>query len=291
MNQVSKIQHPVWSSQSAARIDSHQHFWKYNPTRDSWITDEMQVIQKDFYPRDLASILSRNNFNGCVAVQADQSEDETNFLLELTNQHSFIKGVVGWVDLRDELVEERLFHFTHNTKLKGIRHILQAEPKGFMTQKEFLRGIKTLYKFNLTYDILIKEHQLEETLWFINQFPNQKFVIDHIAKPNIVKNDRTLWKKYMATVASFPNVYCKLSGMVTEADWKKWKHADFVPYLDNVFSFFGINRVMYGSDWPVCLVAGTYEEQLGIVEHYLGSFSDSEKQLVMGENAIRFYNL
>lgn len=275
----------------ASRIDSHQHFWKYNPVRDSWITEDMRAIQKDFYPEDLAPILKKNNFDGCVAVQADQSEDETNFLLDLANQHSFIKGVVGWVDLRSELVEERLFHFNQQTKLKGIRHIVQAEPNGFMTQKEFLRGIKTLKKFNLTYDILIKEHQLEETGWFVNQIPDQKFVIDHIAKPSIGKNDRIFWEKNMAIIAAYPNVFCKLSGMVTEANWKNWKYTDFEPYLDKIFSCFGINRVMYGSDWPVCLVAGSYQRQIGIIEQYITTFSASEKQLVMGENTARFYNL
>jgi L-fuconolactonase len=285
MIQVSSIQNP------ASRIDSHQHFWKYNPARDSWITDDMQVIQKDFYPDDFATILAENNINGCVAVQADQSEEETNFLLDLANQHAFIKGVVGWIDLRSESVEERLLDFSQHANLKGVRHIVQAEPSGFMKQKEFLRGIKSLQKFNLTYDILIKEHQLEEACWFVNQFPDQKFVIDHIAKPNIGKNDKIQWIKYIGSIATFPNVFCKLSGMVTEADWKNWKYADFTPYLDTVFSSFGINRVMYGSDWPVCLVAGSYKQQLGIIEQHIASFSDSEKQLVMGENATRFYNL
>jgi L-fuconolactonase len=285
MNQVSRIQN------LASRIDSHKHFWKYNPVRDSWITGDMSVIQKDFHPNDLAPILIENNFDGCVAVQADQSEDETNFLLNLSVEHVFIKGVVGWVDLRSELVEDRLLHFSQHTKLKGIRHIVQAEPKGFMAQKEFLRGIKTLKKFNLPYDILIKEHQLEETVGFMKKFPDQQFVIDHIAKPTITKNDRTFWEKNMSALATFPNVFCKLSGMVTEADWKNWKHTDFVPYLDTVLSCFGINRVMYGSDWPVCLVAGSYKQQLGILEQYITTFSESEKQLVMGENAIRFYNL
>jgi L-fuconolactonase len=285
MNPESRIQRQV------ARIDSHQHFWKYNPTRDSWITDDMQVIQKDFYPEDLAPILTENNFDGCIAIQADQSEEETNFLLDLSAQYSFIKGVVGWIDLRSELVEERLLHFSKHAKLKGIRHIVQVEKDGFMMQKEFLRGIKTLKKFNLSYDILIKEHQLKETVGFVNQFPDQKFVIDHIAKPNITKNDRTFWEKNMRALATFPNVLCKLSGMVTEADWKNWKYTDFTPYLDIVFSSFGADRVMYGSDWPVCLVAGSYKEQLGIIEQYIALFPNSEKQLVMGENAIRFYNL
>ncbi len=283
---------PETSSQKlASRIDSHQHFWKYNPKRDAWITEEMKVIQRDFFPDDLAPLLKENNIDGCMAVQADQSEYETNFLLDLANQHTFIKGVVGWVELRSAFVDDRLYHYSKQTKLKGIRHIVQAEPKGFLMQKEFLRGIKALKKYNFTYDILIKEHQLEETLWFVNQFPDQKFVIDHIAKPRIGKEGRTTWEKNLAAIASFENVYCKLSGMVTEADWIHWKPADFTPYLDAVLSCFGKNRVMYGSDWPVCNVAGLYKDQLGIIEHYITRFSDSEKHLIMGENAIRFYNL
>ncbi len=283
---------PETSSQKlVSRIDSHQHFWKYNPIRDSWITADMKVIQRDFFPDDLAPLLKENKFDGCIAVQTDQSEDETNFLLDLTNQHTFIKGVVGWVDLRSAFVDDRLHHYSKQTKLKGIRHVVQAEPSGFMMQKEFLRGIKALKKCNFTYDILIKEHQLEETIWFVNQFPDQKFVIDHIAKPRIGKEGRTIWEKNLAAIASFENVYCKLSGMVTEADWMHYKPADFTPYLDAVLSCFGTKRVMYGSDWPVCNVAGTYKNQLGIIEQYITRFSDSEKHLIMGENAVRFYNL
>jgi len=278
-------------SRAISKIDSHQHFWKYNSVRDSWITDDMRVIQKDFYPTDLEPLLLENTFDGCVAVQADQSENETNFLIERAEKNSFIKGVVGWVDLRSTSVEDRLAHFSKHSKLKGVRHVVQGEPAGFLMQKDFLRGIKALEKFNLTYDILIKEHQLEEAIWFVSQFPNQKFVIDHMAKPQIGKAGKSTWEKHMAILAGFPNAYCKLSGMVTEANWKTWKHEDFTPYLDSVFESFGTIRLMYGSDWPVCLVAGSYPDQLSIIEQYLSTFSETEKQSIMGENAIRFYNL
>lgn len=259
--------------------------------RDGWITDDMHVIQKDFYPTDLEPLLLENKFDGCVAVQADQSETETNFLNELAEKYSFIKGVVGWVDLRTPSIEDRLTHLSKQTKLKGVRHVVQSEPAGFLKQNDFLHGVKFLEKFNLTYDILIKEHQLEEAIWFVNQFPNQKFVIDHIAKPQIGRAGKATWKKHMTVLAGFSNVYCKLSGLVTEADWKNWKHEDFTPYLDSVFESFGTKRVMYGSDWPVCLVAGSYRDQLSILEHSISTFSETEKQSIMGENAIRFYNL
>ncbi len=274
-----------------SRIDSHQHFWKFNSERDSWITDDMKVIQKDFLPEDLAPLLETHHFKGCVAVQADQSENETQFLLDLANNNDFIKGVVGWVDLRSCLVEDRLLHFSQHAKLKGFRHVVQAESNGFMMQKEFLQGLKALKKYTFTYDILIREHQLDETIWLVNHFPDQNFVIDHLAKPRIGKEERIVWEKKMTAMASFDNVYCKLSGLVTEADWKNWKVDDFKPYLDTVLSLFGSKRVMYGSDWPVCLVAASYKTQLELIEQHIKQFSDSEKQLIMGENATRFYNL
>ncbi len=259
--------------------------------RDSWITDDMSVLQKDFYPKDIEPLLRKNKFDGCVAVQADQSETETNFLIELAAENSFIKGVVGWVNLLSPSIEDRLTHFNKQSKLKGVRHVVQGESTGFLMQKDFLRGIKALEKFNLTYDILIREHQLEEAIWFVNQFPNQKFVIDHIAKPQMGKAGKSEWKKGMAVLAAFPNLYCKLSGMVTEANWKSWKHEDFTLYLDSVFENFGTRRLMYGSDWPVCLVAASYRDQLSIVEQYISHLTEVEKQAIMGENAIKFYNL
>ncbi|HEY9005824.1 MAG TPA: amidohydrolase family protein [Ohtaekwangia sp.] len=272
-------------------IDSHQHFWKYSPVKDAWIADDMRVIQRDFFPEDLAPILAANNIDGCVAVQADQSEAETHFLLELAGQHDFIKGVVGWVDLRADNLTERLAYFSQYKKLKGFRHIVQGEPAGFMLDPKFIKGVKALSSFHYTYDLLLYHYQLEEALQFVEQVPDVKIVVDHIAKPSIRTKEKTKWELNMAALSTFENVYCKVSGMVTEADWKNWKKEDFFPYLDELQETFGVHRLLYGSDWPVCLVAGTYEQQLSIVQSYFSTFSNDENNLVMGENARKFYNL
>lgn len=276
---------------SPLRIDAHQHFWKFDPIRDSWITDEMHVIQRDFLPADLAPVLVRNNIGGCVAVQADQSENETQFLLELAAADDFIKGVVGWVDLRSEELDQRLYHYSAFKKLKGFRHIAQGEPVGFLRREEFSKGIRALKDFNFTYDILIYPHLIQDAIWLVNQHPDQKFVVDHLAKPVIREKEFSIWSAQMKELALLNNVSCKLSGMVTEAIWDRWTNDDFKPYLDFIIDHFGTNRVMYGSDWPVCLVAASYEKQLTIMEEYLQPFSTSEKHQIMGENAIRFYNL
>ncbi len=272
-------------------LDSHQHFWHFDPLRDAWINDQMKLIQRDFLPKDLDSILQKNKIEGTIAVQADQSENETSFLLSLAEENAFIKGVVGWVDLRDHNLNKRLDHFSQFKKLKGIRHIVQAEADGFMDQPDFVRGIELLERFNFTYDILIYSRQLEEAFRFAKRFPNQKLVVDHIAKPTISQKEWEPWAKGIAKLAQLQNVHCKISGMVTEADWKNWNHRTFIPYLDWVFEKFGASRVMYGSDWPVCLVAASYEQQLNIVTSYISKLSSTEKNAVMGENAAGFYNL
>jgi len=279
------------SQNQVSRIDSHQHFWKYDPVRDSWITDEMKVLKQDFLPENLAPILKENNIDGCVAVQADQSERETEFFLELAGQNSFIKGVVGWVDLRSDKINERLDHFSQFKNLKGFRHIVQSEPKGFLNQKKFLFGISQLESHNFTYDVLIYHHQLPEAIEFVKRFPNQKFVIDHLAKPDIKHNEFTNWSKGMMQLASFQNVFCKLSGFTTEANWNTWQLQDFIPYFDFALENFGTKRLMYGSDWPVCLLSSTYKNQLSVVESCISKLSTSEKQQIMGGNAIDFYNL
>lgn len=273
------------------RIDSHQHFWKYDPVAHSWINEEMSVIRKDFLPADLSPLLQQNHIDGCIAVQADQTEKETDFLIELGAQHSFIKGVVGWVDLRAENIRERLDHYQQYAVVKGFRHILQGEEPSFMLQPDFVRGIAALQEFGFTYDILIFPKHLSAALELVKQFPEQPFVIDHIAKPFIKDGLIDEWKKGMKALAQFSNVYCKISGMVTEADWKNWEKEDFTPYLDAVAESFGVNRLMYGSDWPVCLVAASYEKTVGIVQDYYSSFTASEQELIMGGNAARFYRL
>ena len=274
------------------RIDSHQHFWKYNPVRDQWITDEMVVIRRDFLPQDLLPELRANSIDGCIAVQADQSEQETQFLLDLARQNDFIHGVVGWIDLRADNVAECLGLLSQNKKLRGFRHIVQAEPDDrFMLQRAFLRGIGGLRQFGFTYDILIYPRQLPAAIELVARFPNQPFVIDHIAKPEI-KAKRTLpWAQQMLEIAGNRNVYCKLSGLLTEADWNNWKTDDFKPYLDTVFDAFGTDRIMFGSDWPVCLLAGSYSQMMQLIADYTKSFSPSDKEKIFGLNAARFYRI
>jgi len=273
-------------------IDAHQHFWKYNPIRDSWMTDEMHAIRKDFLPNHLHHLLKANHIDGCVAVQADQSEEETKFLVQLAIENSFIKGVVGWVDLMADDIEERLEHFSQFKLIKGFRHIVQSEPEDdFMLGTKFMYGISLLHKYNYTYDILIYPRHLPYAKKLIACFPQQRFVIDHIAKPNIRQHDLQQWKKHMREMAASENVYCKVSGMVTEANWQTHTFMDFVPYLDVIVDAFGMDRIMFGSDWPVCLLAASYKEVLGIVQEYFSSFSSLEQQLFFGGNAVSFYNL
>jgi L-fuconolactonase len=274
------------------RIDAHQHFWKFDSARDSWITEEMSVIRKDFLPADLEPILKENDFDGCVAIQADQSEDETIFLLELASQNEFIKGIVGWVDLCDEKINDRLAHYKQFDSLKGFRHILQGESeRDFMLKPEFMRGVKALKEFDFTYDILVFPDQLQYIKIFSSAFPGQKFVVDHMAKPYIKDKKLDDWKRDITAVAEYENIYCKISGLVMEADWKSWREEDFIPYIDVVVDAFGINRVMFGSDWPVCLPAASYKQVLGIVKKYFTSFTENEQQKFFGSNAVEFYNL
>lgn len=273
------------------RLDSHQHFWKFDPVRDAWIDDSMQIIQRDFLPEDLAPILKQNDIDGCVAVQADQSEKETEFLLNLSDKNSFIKAVVGWVDLRADNIEDRLTFFSTHNKLKGMRHIVQAEANDFMLDASFQYGISLLDNFNLTYDILVFPSQLPAAIALVKKFPKQKFVLDHIAKPLIKDQIIGNWKNDIEVLSSFENVYCKVSGMVTEADWKDWESDHFKVYLDVVFQSFGVDRIMYGSDWPVCLVAAQYQEQMSIVTSYISKLSETDQNKIMGLNAVNFYNI
>jgi L-fuconolactonase len=274
------------------RIDSHQHFWQYDPQRDAWITDEMSVLKRDFLPADLLPELTANGMDGCIAVQADQSEKETAFLLDLASAHDAIKGVVGWVDLRSTQLPGRLQYFSQYEKLRGFRHIVQAEPGDrFMLQPDFCRGISKLKEFRFTYDILIYPKQLNAALDLVQKFSEQRFVIDHLAKPLVRIKEIDAWARSMQAIAQNPNVYCKLSGIVTEADWKNWKPADFVPYLDVVFEAFGPKRLMFGSDWPVCLLAGSFQQVKELIEMYTNQLTSHERDRIFGLNAVEFYGL
>lgn len=274
------------------KIDAHQHFWKFDPVRDAWITDEMSAIQKDFMPKDIFPLLQQYEFAGTVVVQSDQSEEENMFQLKNAAQYDFIKGVVGWVDLQAANVEDRLTYYAQFNKMIGFRHVLQGETdRALMLKPAFKNGISLLNKYNFTYDILIFPDQLEYAAELVKEFPNQMFVIDHIAKPDIKNKKIKDWEKDIQNIAEAENVYCKISGMVTEADLKNGKKEDFHPYMDTVVEAFGTNRIMYGSDWPVCLLAAPYGSVLDIVKEYFSSFSKNEQDNFFGKNACTFYNL
>jgi len=275
------------------RIDAHQHFWKFDPVRDNWINGDMSVIARDFLPDDLLPILQRNNIDGTVVVQTCHMDEDNRFMLELADQHSFIKGVVGWVNLQSIKVEDKLkYYHDRFPKMKGFRHVLQADPDDqLMLRDSFKNGISLLNKYNFTYDILIYPKHLKYAVQLVAEFPDQKFVVDHLAKPHIKTKEINGWKRDMEALSKFPNVYCKVSGMLTEADWYSWKTEDFTPYLDTVFNAFSISRVIYGSDWPVCKLAGGYNRALEILQIYTSRFSEKEQGMFYGGNAIEFYNL
>src|SRR5690554_5963350 len=273
-------------------IDAHQHFWNYSPQKHSWINSEMGIIKRDFLPEDLLEIYKANKVSGCVAVQAEQSEEETMFLLQLAEEYDFIKGVVGWLDLRHHDLENRIKHFQQFKKLKGLRHVVQDEPDpNFLLDTDFQKGLGILEKYDLTYDLLVFPHQLNAAIQTVENFPNLKFVLDHIAKPPIKDQIMAPWEDLISLIGSKKNVYCKISGMVTEASWASWQQEDFVPYLDTVFRTFGIDRVMFGSDWPVCLLAGNFARVLEIVTNYANGLSEEEKKKLFYENAASFYDL
>jgi L-fuconolactonase len=274
------------------RIDAHQHFWIYHPVRDSWIDETMQVLRRNFLPEDLSPIIQENLIDGTIVVQADQSENETNFLLDLADKNEWISGVVGWVDLKAPDIEKKLEHFASYKKLKGFRHIVQAEPDdNFILNEKFRRGISFLKGFSFTYDILIYPHQLLAATKLTEKHPDQKFILDHIAKPFIKKREVEQWASGIKELAINPNVYCKISGLITEADHNNWKSTDIYPYLDIVFNAFGYDRLSFGSDWPVCLLAGSYNQVINLMEDYMKNDSEENKEKVFGKNAISFYNI
>jgi L-fuconolactonase len=273
-------------------IDAHQHFWKYNASEYGWIDDRMAVLKNDFLPNKLKKHLETTRIDGTIAVQARQTIEETEWLLRLSDQFDFIKGVVGWVNLRDKKVKLQLERFSKHPKFVGVRHVLHdEEDDDFMLRPDFLCGIKLLAEFDLTYDILIFPKHLPNTLKFISYFPEQKFVIDHIAKPGIKNKIMDPWMNDMKRAAEFPNVYCKVSGVVTEADWQNWKATDFYPYLDVVFEAFGTERILFGSDWPVCILAGDYGSVFKIVFDYMKNFSANAREQIFGTTTEKFYGI
>jgi len=274
------------------RVDAHQHFWKYNPAEHTWMTDAMAGLKRDFLPADLKPLLEANGFDGCVAVQARQSLEETRWLLELAGANAFVMGVVGWVDLRGADLPEVLAGLKSERKLVGVRHIVQDEPDdAFLLGADFKRGIGRLREFGLTYDVLLYPRQLKAAVQLVRAFPEQPFVLDHIAKPSIAEGLMEPWATEVRELARSGNVLCKLSGMVTEAKWKGWRAEDFRPYLDVVMEAFGAERVMIGSDWPVCTLSGEYGETVGVVREYVAKLTAEERAGVLGGNCVRFYGL
>lgn len=279
-------------SNAVSIVDSHQHFWKFDPVRDKWITENMAVLRKDFLPDDLKPIFNMVLVDGCVAVQADESEDENNFLLGLAEQNPFIKGIVGWLDFMAEDLSERLQYYSQFTTIKGWRYILQGNPKrDLMLTDRFVKNIERLGQYNYTYDILIFPDQLKHAVELVAQFPQQKFVLDHLGKPDLKEEYFSNWTSELEALAQYSNVYCKVSGMVTEADWYNWSNANYQYVLDVVTKAFGTDRLMFGSDWPVCQLATVYTNVKNIVDQYYASFPEEDRVKILGANAIQFYGL
>ena len=273
------------------RLDSHQHFWQYDPGQYPWIRPDWP-IRRSYLPADLAPELAAAGLDGTVAVQACQTVEETRWLLELAEASPLIKGVVGWVDLRSPELPAQLTRYASHPRLVGVRHVVQDEPDDrFMLGPDFLRGIAHLREYELTYDLLVFPRQLRAAVELAAAFPEQPFVLDHIAKPPIATGDLRGWASLIIELAARPNVCCKVSGMVTEADWQKWRPADFQPFLDVVFTAFGPERVMYGSDWPVCLLAGTYSRVYELARDYVRPLGAEVEARFFGGNAAEFYGL
>ena len=279
-------------SRKNKKIDAHQHFWHYNPAEHVWMTGEMAALKRDFLPRDLKPLLEGLSFDGCVAVQARQNLEETRWLLELADHNDFVYGVVGWVDLRSPGLRTQLEQFAPHPRLVGVRHVVQDEPDDdFMLGDDFRRGIAGLAEFGLTYDVLIYPRQLPAAIRLVREFPEQPFVLDHIAKPAIAEGKLSPWEAGLRELAKSPNICCKLSGMVTEARWKRWTPGDFHRYLDVVFEAFGPDRLMIGSDWPVCTLSADHAPAMHIVIDYIRQQPAAQQEGILGENCARFYGI
>jgi L-fuconolactonase len=274
------------------KIDAHHHLWEFDAKAYGWIDETMSALRRDFLPADLQQEMSAAGIQGAIAVQARQTVQETRWLLELADENDFIEGVVGWVPLADPNVGGMLDEFAANPKLRGVRHVLQDElDPDHMLRDDFNRGIRQLAGRNLTYDILIFERHLPQTIRFVDQHPNQKFVVDHLAKPLVKKEAISPWREQLHELAKRQNVYCKISGLATEADHKHWREEQLRPYLDAALSAFGTKRAMFGSDWPVCLLAIRYEHWAGIVGEVVSRLSIAEQQRLWAGTVIEAYGL
>ena len=273
------------------RIDSHQHFWNYHPDRQEWISPEMGRLKRDFLPEDLYPVLQASQIDGCIAVQAEEHLRETAFLLELSESHPWILGVVGWVEVAQDNLDELLDSWSQASKLLGFREILQSKEPEYLLRKEFVRGIQKLGSRGYTYDILTYPQQLPAALSLVHKCPNQRFVIDHLSKPDINTGDWKAWKKSLQPFGERELVHAKVSGLVTEADWKKWDANQLYPYLEIALEIFGPKRLLFGSDWPVCLLAGEYGQVLEVIESFTNQLSADEKEAILGGTAQEFYSI
>lgn len=273
-------------------IDAHQHFWQFDPDRDVWMdVQTMATIRRDFEPPDLLKIVRAHGIKHTIAVQADQSIKETRYLLNLASKYDFIAGVVGWIDLLDPDLSENIPSKLENPKLLGFRHILQAEDPSYILNGRFIHGVQTIGNAGFTYDILVYARQLPEVVTFVRECPNQKMILDHLGKPDIKAGNLHPWKENIGKIAQSEHVYCKVSGMITEADWSSWTYEKLKPFLDVVFQTFGVNRCVFGSDWPVCTLAGSYAQVLRIVSRYLDENYPKAHEKVFWKNAVEFYGL
>jgi len=275
------------------RIDSHQHFWRYSPAEYGWIDDRMARIRRDFLPDDLAPLLAASGLDGAVAVQARSSLEETRFLLELAREHDCVKGVVGWADLCGDDLDAVLDELCQEPSLRGLRHVVQDEPDDdFLRRADFQAGVRKLAARGLVYDILIYPRQLDAAVAFAAALPDQPFVLDHLAKPDIAGARADNWRGGFRELAAMDHVLCKVSGMVTEAKWNAWQPDDFRAYMDEALDAFGIDRLMFGSDWPVALLAADgYQDVYQLVADWAAQLSEDEQAKLFGGNAARFYGL
>jgi L-fuconolactonase len=273
-------------------IDAHHHLWRYNEQDYGWMDDSMNILKRDYLPEELKNELDKAGVTGTVVVQARQILDETRWLLELSDRSPFIMGVVGWVDLQSPDLFAQLDRFTAHPRLVGVRHVIHDEQDDdFMLRPAFLKGIEILQEYDLTYDLLLFPKHLERAFELVSMFPDQKFVLDHISKPFIKSGILQPWKDDIEALAAHPNVWCKISGMVTEANHKEWRYGDFVPYMGVVTEAFGTDRIMLGSDWPVCRLAGEYTNVLDIPKRFFADLPAGEKEKVFSANAVEFYGL
>lgn len=274
-------------------IDSHQHFWQLDKPFDyGWLTDPQHApINRDFLPAHLATNISQVGVDKTIFVQTQHNLEENRWVLEMATKKDFIAGVIGWVDLASETCEKQLEEFVGNPKFVGIRHITQDEPDDFIVRPEIIRGLKVLEKHAVPFDLLFFTQHLKHAATLGKLLPSLPMVIDHLAKPKIKDGITAGWSEDLKAAAAFPNIYCKLSGLITEADWENWKPADLKPYVETALEAFGVDRCMFGSDWPVCELAGTYQQVYSALNEVLGAISESEREKIFGGNAIKFYDL